>query len=327
MSVPSAAFTFDQPYELVERMIAQVEKVIVGKRDVVEKSVIALLSGGHILLEDVPGVGKTMLVRSLAQTIGGHFKRIQCTSDLLPTDITGVSIYNRKTEEFEFRPGPIMAHIVLADELNRTSPKTQSALLEAMEEHRVTVDGVTYELPRPFVLFATQNPLDYEGTFQLPEAQLDRFLLKVTVGYPRQEEEVDLLGRVEQGSPVDRIRTVLLPEELQGIQQKVKEIYVDDTLKQYIVHLTQATRQHPEVLLGASPRASIALMRAAQGRAFMSGRPYMVPDDIKFVAMAVLAHRLLLGHDAKLTGASSERIVQQIIETIPVPVLRQGARR
>lgn len=325
MTRPSTSFLFDQPIDFIERIIVQVEKVIIGKRDVVEKAVIALLGGGHILLEDVPGVGKTMLVRALAQAIGGSFKRIQCTSDLLPSDITGISVYNRKTDEFDYRPGPIMANIVLADELNRTSPKTQSALLEAMEEYRVTVDGIGHPLPRPFTLFATQNPADYEGTFDLPEAQLDRFLLKVRMGYPGPQQEIDMLGRVEQGDMLDRVKPVILPEELLHIQQQVKQVHIDETMKRYIVEVTGATRHHSAILLGASPRASIALMRAAQARAYMQGRTFIVPDDVKSMALAVLSHRLALTHEARMSGRSGDSIIQQVLSGVAVPVFRHAA--
>lgn len=317
-SVPMA---FDAPQAIVEHLIYNVEKVIVGKREAIEKSVIALLCDGHVLLEDVPGVGKTMLVRTLAKSIGGAFRRIQFTPDLLPSDVTGVSVYQQKTQEFTFRPGPIMANIVLADELNRASPKTQAALLEAMEERSVTVDGQSHSLPQPFLLLATQNPVEQEGAFVLPEAQLDRFLMKIRLGYPREEEEAKLLDRVQDKHPVDNVKPVLLPEELIRLQRQVASVYVDDSLKKYIVRLAAATREHPDLLLGASPRASISLMRTAQGQAFVRGRSYAIPDDIKQMALPTLAHRLILRPDALWLDKSAENIIRQIIGETPVPAL------
>jgi MoxR-like ATPase len=317
--VQRAPFPFDRPQSFVERIVRQAGKVIVGKREIVETAVIAFLGGGHLLLEDVPGVGKTTLVRALAKILGASFKRIQCTPDLLPTDITGVSVFNQKTGEFEFRPGPIMANIVLADEINRASPKTQAALLEAMEERQVTVDGVTYRLPEPFFVLATQNPVEQEGTFALPEAQLDRFFVKIRLGYPDENDEVEMLDRLQERVPLEDVKPALVPEELLRLQAEVRTVFLDDSLKRYIVRLTAATRRHPDVALGASPRASFALMRAAQAMAFARGRTYVVPDDVKAMAVPTIAHRLSLAVNARLAGKTAEAVLSQLLSETPVP--------
>ncbi|MBU9721226.1 MULTISPECIES: AAA family ATPase [Bacillaceae] len=307
-------------------MIENVEKVVVGKRKEIELSVIALLSGGHVLLEDVPGVGKTMLVRAIAKSLGANFKRIQFTPDLLPSDVTGVSVFNQKTMEFQFRPGPIMANVVLADEINRTSPKTQAALLEALEEGSVTTDGQTRELDSPFFVMATQNPIEYGGTYPLPEAQLDRFLFKFKIGYPTKQEELDVLNRVEKKHPIEGIKPVLTLANLVEMQKKVVDVYVDETVKRYIINLVNSTRKHQSVYLGASPRASIALMKAAQAYAYIQGRDFVVPDDVKYLAPYTLQHRILLNSDAKLSNQTNERIVQDVIDQVSIPVGNETAR-
>lgn len=316
----SSSFWLDHPHALVERIVHHVEKVILGKRDAIEKAVVALLCGGHLLLEDVPGVGKTLLVRALARTVGCGFKRIQCTPDLLPADITGVSVYNRRTGDFEFRPGPILTPIVLADELNRTSPKTQAALLEAMAEGRVTVDGVTYDLPKPFLLLATQNPLDFEGTYPLPEAQLDRFFMRLTLGYPDARHELLMLDRLEaERPPLETLKPVVLQEELLLLQKEAMSVHVDESLKKYIVTIVSATRSHRDIMLGASPRASAALLRAAQAKAFIQGRSYAIPDDVKGLAEPVLAHRLLLTAESRLAGRTPQSVLNAVMQAEPIP--------
>ncbi|MFA9558450.1 AAA family ATPase [Evansella sp. AB-rgal1] len=307
-------------------MIENVENVVVGKRNEIELSFIALLSGGHVLLDDVPGVGKTMMVRAIAKTLGADFKRIQFTPDLLPSDVTGVSVFNQKTMEFQFRPGPIMANVVLADEINRTSPKTQAALLEALEEGSVTTDGETRELQDPFFVMATQNPIEYGGTYPLPEAQLDRFLFKFKIGYPSRHEELEVLNRVEKRHPIEDLQSVISLEDLLNIQHSVTQVYVDQTVKQYIINLVNATREHYSVYLGASPRASIALMKAGQAYAFMQDRDFVLPDDIKALAPYTLQHRILLNSDAKLSNITNERIIKEIIEHVPIPVGKESAR-
>lgn len=305
--------------ELSARMIDNIEKVIVGKRETVELAVISLLCRGHLLIEDVPGVGKTMLARSLARSLGCLFSRIQFTPDMLPSDVTGVSIFNQVSREFEFRQGPIMAQIVLADEINRATPKTQAALLEAMEERQITVDGITHALPRPFMVLATQNPIEYEGTFPLPEAQLDRFLLRVRLGYPSLEDEIDVLDRQQFSHPIEDLESVVSVGEVIGAQEAVKEIYVSPPIKHYIVELTRRTREYPEVYLGASPRGSLTLYRAGQARAALRGRDFLLPDDIKALAEAALGHRVILGPAARLRDLSTNQVIEEILDTVPVP--------
>jgi len=302
-----------------EGVIANIEKVIVGKRATVEQAIISLLCQGHLLIEDVPGVGKTMLARSLARSLGCSFSRIQFTPDMLPSDVTGVSIYNQVTREFEFRPGPVMAQIVLSDEINRATPKTQAALLEAMEERQTTVDGVTHPLPRPFMVLATQNPIEYEGTFPLPEAQLDRFLMRIRLGYPEIEDEVQVLERQQYRHPLEDLQKMVSVEELATMQEAVKGIYAAPSIKRYIVTLARHTREHPEVYLGASPRGSLALYRTSQALAAVRGRDYILPDDIKALVVPTFAHRIILGPAARLRDLDASQIVNEIMENVPVP--------
>lgn len=307
---------------VAEKIIDNVENVIFGKREAVELTVIGLLCQGHILIEDVPGVGKTMLARSLARSIGCRFSRIQFTPDMLPSDVTGVSVFNQKNREFEFRPGPIMAQIVLSDEINRATPKTQAALLEAMEERQVTVDGVTHALAQPFLVLATQNPIEYEGTFPLPEAQLDRFLLRISLGYPAKQEEIDILDSQQYLHPINTIDQVVGEKELLAAQESLKEVYVDPLIKTYIVEIVNQTRRHPEVYLGASPRGSLTLYRTAQAFAAIRGRDYVIPDDLKALAMSALAHRMIVSPAARIKDVSSEAVLTDILASVPVP----GAR-
>lgn len=309
------------------RVIKNIEKVMVGKRDVSMLSLVAILANGHVLLEDVPGVGKTMMVRALAKSVGAEFKRIQFTPDLLPSDVTGVSIYNPKELKFEFREGPVFGNIILADEINRTSPKTQSALLEGMEEGSITVDGVTRVLAKPFFVMATQNPVDYEGTYPLPEAQLDRFLFKLRMGYPTKAEELEVLTLAERERPIHKIDSVITKEELVELQNEMQFVYVDETIKNYIIDLTSKSRLHPSVYLGASPRASIALMKAAQAYAFIIGRDYIIPDDIQYLAPFTLAHRIILRSEAKFEGKTADDIVKEIITKTSIPVQRALSRK
>jgi MoxR-like ATPase len=302
-----------------ESIINNIEKVIVGKRSPVELAIISLLCQGHLLIEDVPGVGKTVLARSMAKSLGCIFSRIQFTPDMLPSDVTGVSIYNQVSSQFEFRPGPIMAQIVLSDEINRATPKTQAALLEAMEEHQITVDGVTHILPRPFMVLATQNPIEYEGTFPLPEAQLDRFLVRLRLGYPEKNDEINILERQQFKHPVNDLQQVVSADELLQAQEEIKSIYVAPAIKRYIVEITHLTRQHEDVYLGASPRGSLALFRTGQARAAMQGRDFVLPDDIKILVKPALSHRVILGPAARISDLSSDQILDEIITRVPVP--------
>ncbi|MCP4544568.1 MAG: MoxR family ATPase [Chloroflexi bacterium] len=309
----------DQVLAVTKPLIENVERVVMGKSQVIELVAIGLLSQGHMLIEDVPGVGKTMLARTLAKSLGCAFRRIQFTPDMLPTDVTGVSIFNQKTREFEFRPGPIMAQIVLTDEINRATPKTQSALLEAMQELQVTVDGVTYPLPKPFLLMATQNPIEYEGTFPLPEAQLDRFLMRVQLGYPDPNDEVAILDSQQYAHPLTEIEQVVDVESLTTAQEKIKDVYVDPLVKRYIVDIVNQTRKHDDIYLGASPRGSLALYRVGQARAAMMGRDYVIPDDIKALTASVLAHRLIVSPSARLRDVTGEVVIREILSTLHVP--------
>ena len=316
----------DDPKLIAERILANVERVIIGKPEAVRLALIALLCQGHVLIEDVPGVGKTILARSLAKSTGCTFRRIQFTPDLLPTDVTGVSIYNQKTGDFEFRPGPIMAQVVLADEINRATPKTQSALLESMGERQATVDGVTHLLPQPFIVLATQNPIEYEGTFPLPEAELDRFLLRISLGYPSQRDEVLIMEAQQLAHPIDSLEQVTGPEEILATQRAVREIYADALIKEYIAALVNATRQHESVYLGASPRGSLALYRACQAWAFLDGRDFVAPDDVKELAYATLAHRLIISPSARVKEIAPADIIETCLQRVPVPGARPGAR-
>jgi MoxR-like ATPase len=307
---------------IANKIIANVEKVIVGKRQQLTLALVAYLCEGHILLEDVPGVAKTMLARALARSVGCTFKRLQCTPDLLPTDITGVSVFNQKTTEFEFRPGPIFAQIVLADEINRATPRTQAALLEAMGETRVTVDGQTYVLKPPFVVLATQNPIDHEGTFPLPEAQLDRFLVRLSLGYPSIDDESRMLERLQHGHPIDELTPVVPAADIIACQQQVRDVYVDEKIRKYILQIVHGTRQHDAVWLGGSPRASIALFRTGQALAAIGNRDFVLPDDIKKMALPVLGHRLILKPESRLRKVTTASIIHEILGDVAVPTLK-----
>ncbi len=310
--------------QIVEEIIDNIEKVIVGKRKAVELAVVALISQGHLLIEDVPGVGKTMLARSLAQSINCTFKRIQFTPDMLPGDITGVSIYNQKTADFEFRPGPVMAQVVLADEINRATPKVQSALLEPMEERQITVDGTTYKMPSPFHVLATQDPIQYEGLFPLPEAQLDRFLLRINLGYPSPSDEIVIMERQQYTHPIEQLGPVADASDVVMLQETVKKIYVDELVKQYIASLVEATRHHESIYLGSSPRGSLALFRTARAWALIQGRDFVLPDDIKVLAEFVLPHRLVLSVTDQSRDKSGRASIAEILETVPVPGTMPG---
>jgi MoxR-like ATPase len=304
--------------DFISPLINNIEKVIIGKRSTIELMLVAMFCEGHVLLEDVPGVGKTMLARSLAVSLGGQFKRLQCTPDLLPNDVLGVSVYNQKSTEFEFRPGPVFVNVLLVDEVNRATPRTQSALLEAMQEQQVTVDGRTYNLPRPFIVIATQNPIEYEGTFPLPEAQLDRFLMRLAMGYPSHDDERSLLVHLRREHPVNTLKPVTEAGKLVELQHKIWEIYIDDTLQEYIVRLVTATRTHPDLSLGASPRASLSLFKASQALAALRGRDHVIPDDIQFLIPAVLTHRLMVSPEAELRGRTAQGILADLVNQIPL---------
>jgi MoxR-like ATPase len=299
--------------QFAQAVMGNVEQVIVGKHEVVELVMVALLCEGHVLIEDVPGTGKTMLARAVAASLGLSFKRLQCTPDLLPNDITGVSVFNQRSGEFEFRPGPAFAHVLLADEINRATPRTQSALLECMGEQQVTADGVTYPLQRPFLVMATQNPIEYEGTFPLPEAQLDRFLLKLSVGYPTPEDEGQILLNLQREHPITTLKQVVDGAHLLGLQRWVWEVHVDDTVRDYIIRLVTVTRTHPDLALGASPRGSLALFKTSQALAALRGRAFVLPDDVKALAVPTLVHRLIVRPESALRGYTAERILDNLL--------------
>jgi MoxR-like ATPase len=305
------------------KIVDQIDTVIIGKHRTIELAAAALLARGHILIEDIPGVGKTTLAKALARSIGGAYKRIQFTPDLLPADITGVAVFNQKTTEFEFRPGPVFANVVLADEINRATPKTQSSLLECMEEHQATVDGVTHLLPAPFFVIATDNPIEYHGTYPLPEAQLDRFLMRLSIGYPRPAEEVTIMDRQRIRHPLEDVKPAITTDAMLGLQEEIKEVFIEPSIKDYIVALVGATREHPLVWLGSSPRGSLALMRCSQALAAMAGREFVLPDDVKSAAPGVLAHRLIMKPEAAATRADPAQVVAEILSSVPVPVLEQ----
>ena len=306
--------------DVAERLARNVERVLVGKRDAIDLAIAALLSQGHLLLEDVPGTGKTTLARALAQSMGGSFKRLQCTPDLLPSDVTGVSIFDQHSSDFVFRPGPIFANILLADEINRATPRTQSAVLEAMQEAQVSADGVTRPLPRPFLVIATQNPVELEGTFPLPEAQLDRFLLRLQLGYPSETEEKDIVRRFRLASPLDELPAVIEQAELLAMQRLVRQVHLAEAVEDYLVRLVRASRVHASIELGASPRATLGLYRAAQALAALRGRGYVVPDDVKQLAPAVLGHRLITSAQSRLRGRVTADVITELLGSVPVPV-------
>jgi len=306
-------------FSLCDRIMKNISRVIVGKDQTIELLLVALLAEGHVLLEDVPGVAKTLLAKSLAKSIGGSFSRVQFTPDLLPADITGFNIYDQKAGCFAFHAGPVITHVLLADEINRTIPRTQSSLLECMEECQVTVDGQTHPLPAPFFVMATQNPIELEGTFPLPEAQLDRFLLKTRLGYPDRDEEIRIMERFRESDPLEQLNAVVTPNDITKLQQARRRILVSEPVRDYIADMVRATRDHPAVRFGASPRGSLGLMRAAQARAILQGRAYILPDDVKYLARPVLAHRLILKEEGRLRGESTDHLIGELIGRIPVP--------
>jgi MoxR-like ATPase len=306
--------------DTARRIVENVKQVIVGRDEVVELAVIALLCEGHVLIEDVPGIGKTTLAKTVARSLGCSFQRIQFTPDLLPSDVTGIYYFNQKQQDFEFRAGPVMAQVVLADEINRATPRTQAALLEAMQERQVTIDGNTMLLPRPFLVLATQNPIELEGTFPLPEAQIDRFLLKIKLGYPTEQEESDILIRFERTDPLVGLKPVVNPDELLQMQAAVRQVRVEDSVRMYIVRVARATREHPAVSLGVSPRGTMALYRTAQARAAMRGRDFVIPDDVKVLAPYVLTHRIIISSQTRLRGRTTEEVVMEVVDQVPVPV-------
>lgn len=306
-------------------VVNNVSKVIIGKREVTEKILVALLSGGHVLIEDVPGVGKTTLVNAIAKSIGCTFKRIQFTPDLVPSDITGLTIYNMKKGEFEYRQGPIVSNIILADEINRSSPKTQSSLLEAMQERQVTVDGNTYRLPAPFMVLATQNPIEYEGTFPLPEAQLDRFSMRISIGYPNFSEEKKILTTYKEEDPIEKLQAVVSEEDIANMQKEVEKVFVDESIQEYIIQITQLTRNHSDIHLGCSPRATLALFNACRALAYIREREYVIPDDVKELVNVTLAHRLILKSEARIQGKDENSVLTEIIRSVRVPVVKLNA--
>jgi MoxR-like ATPase len=317
--------TSNQVAQRGQTIVNEVERVIVGKRRTVEMALIGMLCGGHILIEDIPGVGKTMLAKAFARAVGGTYRRVQFTPDLLPSDITGVSIFNQKTGEFEFRPGPVFTNILLADEINRATPKTQSSLLECMEEFQVSADGVTYPLQRPFFVIATENPIEFHGTYPLPEAQLDRFLMRLDMGYPDANEELAILTGQQREHPITSLNAVISSEEVGQLQRQIREIHIEDSIKSYMIEIVSATRNHPSIALGGSPRASIALMRTAQAKAALESRDFVLPDDVKYLAIAVLNHRILLSAEARARQVTTRDVVNEILASIQVPVLTMRA--
>lgn len=304
----------------LHQLQSNLESCVLGKNEEIKLLITALLAGGHVLLEDVPGTGKTVLMKALAKSIDGQYRRIQCNPDLLPTDITGVAIYHPKLEKFVFRPGPVMTNILLTDEINRATTKTQAALLEAMEEHHVTVDGESYELPEPFMLLATQNPIDFEGTYSLPEAQLDRFMLKFSMGYPAKDTEKLMIAEQATGHPLDRLQPVLTIEQVIAMRETVKKVHLDEAIIDYVVNIIHTTREHSSILLGASPRATLAMVQAAKAYALLHDRDYVIPDDIKYLAPYVLGHRLLLSQEARLEGTDANAVIQSVIARVKVPI-------